>query len=197
MQKLFCCLGAGALALGLAAGSALASQQFTAGTQVVATQLNIGGFALPIVFVAPPNGADQMMNISIGRDDLSPFASVAVAFGPANAYYNGGFPLNVHHFIYRPWSDPLLPNPPRIAGTGGGRLGDLAQHFELCDIFARHAERMRTNWGTTNQAPSQPYSMYLWCWAGFPVPNPLPPPAQPGWGMGLAINEFYKYEVIY
>lgn len=198
MRKAAALLGTVAFVFGLATGTALASQQFTGGTQTAnATQPAIGGFVLPITVVAPSNGGDRILNISIGRDDLSPFASIAVDFGSSSVYYNGGYPNSVHHFFYRPWCDPLTSNPPVIATAGAARQGDLGEHFQACDVFARHAERMRANWGTTDQGASPGYTMYLWVWVGSPPPSPLPAPQQPGYGSGLLVNEFYKYELTY
>jgi hypothetical protein len=173
-------LGAGTVAMGLLAGSTLAGQFFSpaGGTQTTGVVApGPGVYTFPVL--AGPAFGDMVSALSIGRDDTSPFASINLFLANWTPTSFPGispppptgttYPSYYYMFTYRPWLDPLVPNPGPIATSGGAAaIGELASHFEACDVFLRHAEKMRTNWATIPTNPPLP---------GAPVP---PPPTSTG-----------------
>jgi hypothetical protein len=152
-------LGAGAVALGLLAGSTVAGQFFNpaGGAQTTnAVAPAPGVFTMPVV--AGPAFGDLVSALSIGRDDTSPFASINMFLTNYQSPPNQNpFPSFYYMFVYRPWLDPLVPNPPPIAiANGAPIMGELTSHLEACNVFLTYAEKMRTNWATIPTNPPLP-----------------------------------------
>jgi hypothetical protein len=177
-------LGVGAVAVGLFAGSSLAGQFFAPAGGVQTTNAVApapGVYTLPVI--AGPAYGDLVSALSIGRDDTSPFASINMFLtNYAPPFYPGlnppppagtPYPSYYYMFTYRPWLDPLVPNPARIANPNGApAIGELASHFEACDVFLKYAEKMRTNWASIPTNPPLPGS------PPNPPPNALGPYGQ-------------------
>jgi hypothetical protein len=166
VRRLSLTLGAGAVALGLIAGSTVGGQFFNpaGGAQTTGAVAPAPGvYTMPVI--AGPAFGDLVSALSIGRDDTSPFASINMFltnYAPPGA--QNPYPSFYYMFTYRPWLDPLVPNPPPIANANGAPImGELASHYEACDVFLKYAEKMRTNWATIPTNPPLPGN-----------PNPIP-----------------------
>lgn len=124
-----------ALVLGLFSGEAYAGLTYSPGTQTLPfIRPNISVFSTLVQI----NNTNTILNVEIGRDDTSPWASIV-----ATVTAPGSLAGPPHTFVYRPlWDTPGLANRP-----GFPESDYFAAQWTACDVFARHATTLRANMG--------------------------------------------------
>ena len=153
---------------------------------------------------------DYIDDMSIGRDDASPFATVTVRFvNNFGGAFTAGVPMT---FTYRPLLDPItMPlgmNNAYIPNWPLSMRGDLMEHFTCCDVFARHAVMMRSHAssvrGLSGLTPGGSAVMQLWLDPTVLTPPPYPPSStNNGQNTNTAATqnslhhlEFYKFQLL-